>query len=109
MPAEHVDGLADQPDVEIEADTRDMPGLLGAQNVARASDFQVLHGNCHPGAEFGVLRDGRQPVMRGLGQRCLWRVKEVRVPALTAAPDPATKLVELPQAEQVTALDDQRV
>ena len=47
--------------------------------------------------------------MRGLGQRLLRRVEEVGVRALAAAADPAAQLVQLGQAEQVGALDDQRV
>ena len=62
-------GLADQPHIEVEADTRDVPGLFDAQHIAGAADFEVLHRHGHPGAEFVVLRDRGQPVVGRLGQR----------------------------------------
>ena len=37
------DGLADQAHVEVEADGRDVARLLTAQQVARATDLEVLH------------------------------------------------------------------
>lgn len=56
-----------------------------------------------------MLRDGGEPVVRGLGERLLRREEEVRVGALATATDPAAELVQLGQAEQVGPLDDQRV
>ena len=84
-----LDGLADQSHVEVEADPGDVTGLFGSQYVARAANLQVLHGHCHPGAEFIVLRDRGQAVVRGLGERCLPGIEEVRIAALTTPPDPA--------------------
>src|SRR5699024_2352458 len=43
------DRLADQPDVEVEPDTGDVPGLLAAEQVPGAADLQVLHGYLHAG------------------------------------------------------------
>jgi hypothetical protein len=86
-----------------------VPGLLGAEQAAGATDLQVLHRHRHAGTQLGVLRDGGQPVVRGLGERRFRRVEEVGVPALPATPDPAAQLVQLSQTEQVAALDDQRV
>ncbi len=109
VPPEGIDRLTDQPHVEVEADARDVPGLLGAEDVARTADFQVLHRDRHARAELGVLRDRRQPVVRGVGQRLLRRVQEVGVPALARPPDSAAQLVQLGEAEQVRAVHDQRV
>ena len=103
------DRLADQPDVEVEADARDVAGLLAAEQVAGAADLQVLHRDAHARAQLGVLGDGREPVVRGLGQRLLRRVEEVGVRPLAAAADPAAQLVQLGEAEVVGALHDQRV
>ena len=73
------------------------------------ADLEVLHRDGHAGAHLGVLRDRREPVVRGLGQRPLGRIGEVGVAALAAAPDPAAQLVQLREAEHVGAVDDQRV
>ena len=61
--AVHLDGLADEPDVEVKTDTRDVPGLLRAQHVARTTHLQVLHGDGHARPEVVVLGDRRQPVV----------------------------------------------
>ncbi len=103
------DRLAHHPYVEIEADAGDMAGLFTAEEVARAADLQVLHGDVHARTHLGVLGDGRQPLVRGLGQRLLRRVEEVGVAALAATAHPPAQLVELGEAEVVAALDDQGV
>jgi hypothetical protein len=68
-PLEVADRLADQPHVEVEADARDVPALLAAEQVAGAADLEVLHGDRHAGTDLGVLRDGREPVVGELGER----------------------------------------
>ena len=103
------DGLADHPDVQVEADARDVAGLLAAEQVARAADLQVLHRDVHARAHLGVLGDGGEPLVRGLRERLLRRVEEVGVAALAAAAHPAAQLVQLGQAEGVAALHDQCV
>ena len=87
----------------------DVPGLLAAQEVARAADLQVLHRDRHARAHLGVLGDGGQPLVGGLGQRPLRRVQEVGVAALAAAADPAAQLVQLRAGRGVGAVDDQGV
>ena len=98
--AELRDRLADQPDVEVEADVGDVPGLLAAEQVAGAADLEVLHRDRHAAAEVGVLRDRGEPLVRGLGERLVRRVEEVGVGPLAAAADPAAQLVQLGQAER---------
>ena len=65
------EGLADEPDVEVESHIRDVTALLTAQEVARTPDLEVLHRDLHARAEVGVLRDRRQAFMRRLRERCL--------------------------------------
>src|SRR5450755_2129016 len=65
VPLELVDRLADHPDVQVEADTGDLAGLLAAEQVARAADLQVLEGHVHAGPHLGVLGHGREPLVRG--------------------------------------------
>ena len=73
------DRLADHPHVQVEADPGDVPGLLAAEQVARAADLQVLQGDVHARAHLGVLGHGGQPFVRRLGQRRLGRVEEIGV------------------------------
>src|SRR5579863_2818791 len=104
-----VDRLADHPHVQVEPDPGDMPGLLAAEQVARAADLQVLQGHVHARAYLGVLGHGGQALVRGLGQGRLGRVQEVGVGPLRAAADPAADLMQLGQAVHVGAVDDERV
>ena len=101
--------LADHPHVEVEPDPGDVPGLLAAEQVPGAADLQVLQRDVHAGADLGVLRHRGQPLVRGLGQRLLRRVEEVRVRPLPAAADPAAQLVQLRQPGGVGPVHDQRV
>ncbi len=101
--------LADHPDVQVEADPRDVAGLFTAEQVPRAADLQVLHRHVHARAHLGVLGDRRQTLVRGLRQRLLRRVQEVGVAPVPAAADTATQLVQLREPEVVAALHDQRV
>ena len=93
--AELVHRLADQPDVEVEADVGDVAGLLAAEQVAGAADLEVLHRDRHAAAEVGVLGQRGQPLVRGLGERLLGRVEEVGVGPLAGPADPAAQLVQL--------------
>ncbi len=106
---ELVHGLADQPDVEVEPDVGDVAGLLAAEQVAGAADLEVLHGDGHAAAEVGVLGQGGQPLVGGLGERLLLRVEEVGVGPLARTADPAAQLVQLREPEGVGPLDDHRV
>jgi hypothetical protein len=104
-----LDSLPDQPHIQIEADSGDVTGLLGAQHVAGSPNLQVLQCNRHTGTQFVVLGDRGQPVVGGLGERRLAWIKEVGVPAFAAAPHPAAQLVQLREAERLGPLHDQGV
>ena len=86
-----------------------MARLLGAEQVARAADLEVAHRDLEARAEVGELADRLQPLVRLLGELVVGRVQEVRVRALAAPADAAAQLVELREAEQVGAVDDERV
>ena len=86
-----------------------MPGLLAAEQVARAADLQVLHGHLHPGPQIGVGGDGAQALQGRLGQRLVRGVEEVGVGPLPAASHAPAQLVELGQAHAVGAVDDEGV
>ena len=86
-----------------------MPGLVDAEEVACPSDLEVAHGDLEPGSELGVLADRPEALVGLLGQDAVGGVEEVGVGALAAPAHPAADLVELPQAEQVGAVDHERV
>jgi hypothetical protein len=84
-------------------------GLLVAQQVAGTADLEVAHGDLEAGPQLRVVAQRAEALRRLLGQRGGARVQEVGVGALAAAAHAAADLVELGQAEDVRALDDQRV
>src|SRR6266542_5565793 len=95
--------------VEVVADQGDVAGLVGAEQVVRAADLQVLHRDGHAGAQVLVGGDRREALVGGLGDGPLRRVHQVGVGALAGAADAAAELVQLGEAEGVGAVDDQRV
>ena len=54
------DGLLEQLQVHVVAHGHHVARLLGAQQVARAADFQIAHGDLEAGAELGKVPDGGQ-------------------------------------------------
>ena len=103
------DRLAEQLDVELEPERRDMARLLGAQEVARAADLEVAHRDREAGAELGVVGKGREAGARFRRQLGRVRIEEVGVRQLVGAAHPPADLVELSEPERVGPLDDQRV
>src|SRR3954470_17241963 len=103
------DRLVEHAHVQLEAERRDVAGLLVAEQVAGAADLEVPHRDLEAGAELGVVAERAQALRRLLGERGRARVQEVRVRALARAADTPADLVELGEAEEVGALDDQRV
>ena len=95
--------------VHLVADGRDVAGLLGAEDVAGAADFQVAHGDLEAGAEVAVFLDRLQSLGRDRRHRAIGRQEQVAVRAMLPPPDAAAKLVQLAQAESVGVVDDDRV
>src|SRR3954451_7002490 len=103
------DRLVEHAHVQLEAERRDVARLLVAEQGAGAADLEVPHRDLEAGAELGVVAERAQALRRLLGERGRARVQEVRVSALARAADTPADLVELGEAEEVGALDDQRV
>ena len=108
-PFERGDRLADQPHVQVETDAGDVPGLLRAENRTGAADLEIPHRHREAGTQRGVLRDGGQTIVRGLGERLVRGIEEIGVAAFPPPADPAAQLVHLGQAEDLRPVDDQRV
>ena len=103
------DGFTHEPHIEVEADTCDVARLLAAEQVARAADLEVLHGDLHAGAEVGVAGDRLEPVVGSLGEGRLGRVEEVGIGPLPTSTHSAAELVQLREPQPVGTLDDQGV
>ncbi len=103
------DGLRDHLDVEVVADGGDVAGLVAAEQVPRPADLQVPQRDLEPGAELGVVADGAQALVGLLGEDPVDGMEQIGVGPLAGPSHPAAQLVELPQAEEVGPIDDQRV
>jgi len=93
----------------MESHSGDMAALPGAQQIARAANLQIAHGDRHPRAQVGLLADRVEAGARVGRQAAPARMEEIGVGLLGAAPDTPAQLVELSQAEPVRAVDDQRI
>ena len=86
-----------------------MTGLFVAKNVAGAPYFQVFHGDLVAGAEGGVFHDGAQALPRlgveGKGSRD----DKVGPGLAVGAPDAASQLVEVGEAEALGVVNYYRV
>ena len=86
-----------------------MAGLLGPEQVARTADLEVAHRDLEAGAELRVVGERRE-ARPGLGRELARiRIEQIRVRRHVRAADAAADLVELGEAENVRALDDQGV
>ena len=95
--------------IELVADALDVAGLLGAQDVAGAADFQVAQGDLEAGPQLGELLDRLQP-LDGVGRDRLVRLEQqVGVGPVLVAADPAAELVQVGQAVLVGLVDEDRV
>ena len=95
LAAEGRHGLADHAEVQVEPDTGDMTGLLGAEQITGAAELEVLQGDLHAAAEIVVHRDRLETVGGCLGQRLHLVVQEVRVGAVAPATHASAQLVQL--------------
>ena len=86
-----------------------MPGLLPAEQVPGTPDLEVAHCDLEARPEISVLTDRLEPLVRLLREHPVARVEEVRVRPLPASSDAPAQLVELGEAEQVSAVDDEGV
>ena len=102
-------GLFEHLAEQIEADARDEPALLGAEQVAGAAQLHVQRRDLEARPELGVALqrlDAASGLVAELARR---RHQEVAVGAFRRATDSTAELIELRQAEHVGAIDDDGV
>ena len=95
--------------IHLVADRRDMAGLLGAENVARAAKFQIAHGDLKARAKMAVFLDRLQALGRDRRHRAIRRQQQIAIRPMLPPPHAAAKLVQFAQAEAVGVVDDDRV
>ena len=100
------DGLAEQLDVELEAERGDVAGLLRAEQVAGAPDLEVAHRDREACSELGVVGERGQTGPRLWRELRSVRIEEIRVREHVGSAHAAADLVELGEPEHVGPLDD---
>ena len=103
------DGLAEKLAVEFETDADDVAALLGTEEVAGPTELKVAHRDPEAGAELSVLAHRGEALTGNLEEPSVAVEQEVSVGLMFEAPDPATELVKLREAEAVGPFDDDRV
>ena len=95
--------------VEIESDRRDVAALLGSQDVAGATNFEVSQRDLESCAKLGRFLDRFESRDRFLAQSALVVIKQIRVGAVVTAPDSPAQLIKLRESEVMGLVDDDRI
>ena len=95
--------------VGLVAHGREVPRLLGAEQVARAADLEVEVRETEARAELRQVLDRLEPPF-GVGRECLQAGdQQVGVGALVRTTDPPAQLIELCESQLVGPVDQDRV
>ena len=86
-----------------------MAALFRAEQVARAANFQVAHGDFEAAAERGVLLHGADAFAHVGQQPRVARQQQIRVGLVLVAAHAPAQLIKIAQAEPVRAIDDDGV
>ena len=95
--------------IQLDANLADVAGLFIAQQIAGATNVQIVGREGEPGAECIQGLHHRQPLFRRRRQPMVRRPGQIGVAALLAAPNTAAQLIQLAQAEHIRPMDHQRV
>ena len=99
----------EQLQVKREADLVDLAALVLSEQLAGATDLQVMGCEHEAGAEVVQRLDRFEPARRVGGHRLArWR-DQVGIGLVVRAADPAAELVQLGQAEAIGSIDHDRV
>ena len=86
-----------------------MAVLLGAQDVSRAADLQVAHGDLDTGAQLRKFTDGLQALLCLLLEHLVALIHEKRIGGAVGAAHAPADLVELREPQPVGVMDDDGV
>ena len=106
---EGVDGLFQQPAVQVEAHPGDLSVLFGPQQVPGPPDLQVPHGNLEAGPQFRKVPDGLEPFLGNFTEHPILFVQEIGIGQPGGPAHPSPHLVQLGQAEVFRPVDDDGV
>ena len=93
----------------FKTDLVDKAALLAAQEISRAPDIQIAHGQVEPAPEVREFFDGLQPLSRFARESVDGRNEQVAEGFPVRTPDAPAKLVQLGEAEPVRPIDDDRI
>src|SRR3954454_9338388 len=86
-----------------------MAVLLGAENVAGATDLEVGQRDLETGAQLRRVEDRLQPLPSDIRELAALAVEQVRVRATRRSADATAQLIELSESKRIGAVDDDRV
>src|SRR5574341_2469936 len=92
----------------MKTDCLNMSVLARAEQLARAADLEIAHGNRVARAELSVLGNDLQALLAFNGRGELAVAEKIGVSARRPSSDAAAQLIELGQAKSVGAVHDQR-
>ena len=95
--------------IQGETDRLDLTALAIAEQLTGATDFQVMGGQDEAGAKVLSVTDGLQALLRVVGHLFAWWSQQVGIGLVVAAANTTAQLVQLGQAELVSALNDDGV
>ena len=87
------DALPEQLAIELKAHADDVPALLGAEQIARAAEFEVAHRDAETGAELVVLPDRTESLARDIEELRVPVQKQVGVGLMLETPDASAELI----------------
>ncbi|CDE94401.1 unknown [Acidaminococcus sp. CAG:542] len=103
---EGVDGLFQQPAVQVETHSGNLAVLFRPQQVPGAPDFQIPHGDFEPGPQFRKVPDGLEPFLGHFTEYPVLFVQEIGVGQPGGPSHPPPHLVQLGEAEVFRTVDD---
>ena len=87
--------VGQQPRIQIKANGRNMTTLRRTQQIARAANLHVAHGDGIPGAQFRIFGQRLQARL-GIGRNPPpWGMEKVGIGAANAPPHSSAKLIQL--------------
>ena len=87
--------MAEQLAVKLEADADNVAALFGAEEVARAAEFEVAHGDAETRAELVVLAHRGEALAGDVEKLGVTMQQQVRVGLMFETSDAAAELVKL--------------
>ena len=95
--------------IHVIADAFHLSRLVRTEQIARAANLKIAHGNLDAGAEFSKFANRLQSLAGGLGERFEGRYCQIGVCPAGASSHAPSDLVQLRKTEITRVFDNQRV